>query len=186
MKVLLLDESTGAMYPWLASGICLIKICISLWQTYRGQCQHTLVLLSTDLQTSLLRWRAGILHLPDWAKLLGLYTWGTDSLPFYSPITHFNIEEIKHLWYQQPLFNCTCLLYNSISCSVFICIPPTEWEYEKMAAITSCIKVLFSLLFIKYLSASMLWPFPYSSAFIFMSLSVYCPLKILKKWHQWR
>lgn len=109
----------------LASGTCLIKICVSLWQTFHAQCQHTLVLLSRDLKTSLLRWRAGIshLHLPDWAKLLGLYAAGTDSLPFDGPITHFYTEEIKHLWYQQPLFRCTFLLYNSISCYIFIYIP---------------------------------------------------------------
>lgn len=109
---------------WLASGTCLIKICVSLWQTYHGQCQHTLVLLSRDLKMSLLRWRAGILqlHLPDWAKLLGLYTLDKDSLPFDSPITHFYIENIKHLWYQQPWFSCTLLLYNSISCYIFIYI----------------------------------------------------------------
>lgn len=104
---------------WLASGTCLIGVCVTLWQTYHGQCQHTLVLLSTCL----LRWRAGVLHWPDWAKLLGMYTPGTDSLPFDSPITHFYVEEIKHLGYQQPLFSCTLLLYDSISCSIFIYIP---------------------------------------------------------------
>lgn len=112
-------------HRWLASGMCLVKTCVSLWQTYHGQCQHTLVLLSADLQASLLRWTAGILHLhlPDWAKLLGLYTSGTDSLPFDCLIAHFYIEEVKHPWYQQPLLSCTLLLYNSISCSVFIYIP---------------------------------------------------------------
>lgn len=131
MKVLLLDERTRDVYLSMISirhifsksGVSLANITINVNTAF--------VLLSTDLQNSLLRWRAGVLHLhlPDWAKLLGIYTPGTISVPFHSLIAHFYVDEIKDLWHPQPSFNCTHLLYNSISSMcIYILYQKVAWE----------------------------------------------------------
>lgn len=126
MKALLLDESTGDMHPPVISirHTSHQNLCQSVANLSWSMSTHPCFTINRPANFPVkVESRYFTLWLADWAKLLGMYTRGTDPLPFYSLITHLYIEEIKHLWDQQPLFSCTHLLYNSISCSVFICIP---------------------------------------------------------------